>query len=97
MSRRLLEEMSGIGEVSAGGVVLRSTPYTLEVWGEDTEAGHLAHPSIEGHIDITGISEAVVLAGPTTLTLKLEDGRHLPFSITDTGGKIVGRGFVEVA
>jgi hypothetical protein len=97
MSRRLLAELSGIGEVSAGGVVLRSTPYSLEVWGEDTEAGQLAHPSIEGHIDITGIGEAIVLAGPSALTLKLEDGRHLPFTITDTGGKIVGRGFIEAA
>ena len=97
MSRRLLEEVSGIGEVSAGGVVLQSRPYTLEVWGEDPEAGRLTHPAIEGHIDITGIGEAVVLAGPTTLTLKLEDGRRLPFSITDTGGKIVGRGFVQAA
>jgi hypothetical protein len=97
MARRLLEELSGNGEVYAGGVVLRSTPYKLEIWGEDTEAGHLAHPAIEGHIDITGIAEAVVLAGPATLTLKLEDGRYLPFTITDTGGKIVGRGFVQAA
>jgi hypothetical protein len=97
MSRRLLEELSGMGEVYAGGVALRSTPYKLEIFGEETEGGHLAHSVIEGHIDITGIGEAIVLAGPSMLTLKLEDGRHLPFSITDTGGKIVGRGFVEAA
>jgi hypothetical protein len=86
-----------MGEVRAGDVLLRSTPYHLEVWGEDTEGGFLAHPTIEGHIDIAGISEALVLAGPASLTLKLEDGRHLPFSITDTGGKIIGRGFVQAA
>ena len=97
MSRRLLQEMSGVGEVRAGDVLLRSTPYRLEIWGEDTDAGFLAHPTIEGHIDITGIGEALVLAGPSSLTLRLEDGRHLPFSITDTGGKIVGRGFVQAA
>ncbi|HYN09575.1 MAG TPA: hypothetical protein VES67_19490 [Vicinamibacterales bacterium] len=97
MSRRLLEELSGVGEIQAGALVLRSTPYQLEVWGEETDASHLAHPVIEGHIDIAGIAEAVVLAGPEGLTLKLEDGRRLPFSITDTGGKIVGRGFHQAA
>ncbi len=97
MSKRLLEALSGVGEIHAGGLLLRSTSYHLEIWGEDTDAGHLAHPAIEGHIDITGIDEALVLAGPATLTLRLEDGRHLPFSMIDTGGKIVGRGFVQAA
>jgi hypothetical protein len=97
MSRRLLEELRGVGEIQAGTHVLRSTPYQLEVWGEESDASHLARPVIEGHIDITGISEAVVLAGPEGLVLKLEDGRRLPFSITDTGGKIIGRGFHQAA
>jgi hypothetical protein len=47
-----------------------------------------------GHIDITGIAEAVVLAGPRALTLTLEDGRRLAFELTGTGGGIVGRGWL---
>jgi hypothetical protein len=97
MARRLLEELSGVGEVHVGDTVLRSAAYRVEVWGEGTDGGQLAHPVIEGHIDLTGIGEAVVLAGPDSLTLKLEDGRRLLFSIADTGGKIVGRGILEAA
>jgi hypothetical protein len=43
------------------------------------------------------MSEAVVLAGAESLTLKLQDGRRLPFAILDTGGRIVGRGDLEPA
>ena len=51
----------------------------------------------EGVIDLSGIGEAVVLAGPDSLTLTLEDGRRLLFSVADTGGKIVGHGILEAA
>jgi len=47
--------------------------------------------SIDGHIDITGLAEAIVLAGPGSLTLTLEDGRRLAFQLTGSGGGIVGR------
>jgi hypothetical protein len=53
--------------------------------------------SIEGHIDITGIAEAVVLAGSESLTLRLQDGRWLAFSLTGTGGGIIGRGGLQPA
>ena len=49
---------------------------------------------VDGHIEIGGIAEAVVLAGPGTLTLTLEDGRRLAFELTGTGGGIVGRGWL---
>ena len=55
----------------------------VETWGE-----------IEGHIDITGIGEAVVLAGPEALTLRLEDGRRLLFTLAGTDGRIVGKGLM---
>lgn len=97
MAGRLLEELSGVGEVKVGDTVLRAVKYRLEVWGEGTHDGQLAHPVIEGHIDLSGIGEAVVLAGPDSLTLTLEDGRRLLFSVADTGGKIVGRGILEAA
>ena len=96
MGRRVIETLRGIGEVYAGDVLLRHTRYELSVWIDD-EAGNRQIPSdaivnVDGHIDITGIGEAVVLAGPGQLTLRLDDGRRLSFVLTDTGGAIVGRG-----
>jgi hypothetical protein len=113
MARRLLESLSGIGSVCAGDLLLRTTPYQLSIWLEEDVAApedgssgdgsssvkpRAASPvCIEGHIDITGIAEAVVLAGSESLTLRLQDGRWLMFSLTGTGGGIVGRGALQPA
>jgi hypothetical protein len=96
MARFLLESLSGVGAVHAGEVLLRTTTYELSVWSDNPPAA--PHPqavaTIDGHIDITGIAEAVVLAGPGTLTLTLQDGRRLAFELTGTGGGIAGRGWL---
>jgi len=96
MTRRLLESLSGVGTVHAGDTLLRTTRYTLSVWSPDesTAAEPKAVGTIDGHIDITGIAEAVVLAGPESLTLTTEDGRRLGFQLTSSGGSIVGRGWL---
>ena len=91
MARRVVESLTGVGEIFAGDVLLRSTPYKLTVFQEDEHLAAPAAPNVDGHIDITGIAEAVVLAGPQDLTLRLEDGRRLPFTLKDTGGHIVGK------
>lgn len=69
--------------------MLRTTTYELSLWSDDRQPAPEENPealaSIEGHIDITGIAEAVVLAGPRALTLTLEDGRRLAFELTGTG------------
>jgi hypothetical protein len=96
MGRRLLESLSGVGAVHAGEVMLRRTHYELSVWSEDrANSANSPETTVDGHIDITGIAEAVVLAGPGTLTLTLEDGRRLAFQLTSSGGSIVGRGWRE--
>ena len=96
MARRVLESPRGVGEVYAGPVLLRAATYALSVWVEDDASP--AQPShVDGHIDITGISEAVVLAGPGELTLRLQDGRRLQFVLTGTGGAISGRGGLQAA
>jgi hypothetical protein len=97
MSKRLIEELSGIGEIRTGDIVLRSTAYRLAVWADEGPDGSADHGpvTIDGHIDIDGIAEAVVLTGPDSLALALEDGRRLAFSVTDTGGRIVGRGGLQ--
>jgi hypothetical protein len=98
MTRRLLETLSGVGEIHAGELLLRRTTYEVKVWADEAPAasGQDSNTvaSIEGHIDITGIAEAVVLAGPGTLTLTLEDGRRLAFQLTASGGGIIGRGWL---
>jgi len=98
MARRLLETLRGVGTVHAGNLPLRTTQYELSLWADDTppapgeDARQVA--SIDGHIDITGIAEAIVLAGPDTLTLTIADGRRMAFQLTGTGGGIVGRGWL---
>jgi hypothetical protein len=99
MGQRVLETLRGVGEVYAGDLLLRRTPYELSLWIDDEAADRQVRGdapvnpvNIDGHIDITGIGEAVVLAGPGQLTLRLEDGRRLSFTLTGTGGTIVGRG-----
>ena len=92
MSKRLVESLKGMGTVYAGPELLRRTPYELHVWAIEGAAPSV---EIEGRIDIAGIGEAVVLAGPDVLTLQLEDGRRLAFTLTASTGHIVGRGGLE--
>lgn len=91
MAPRVVESLSGVGQVYAGDVLLRSTPYRLSVLRDDDSPADATALAIEGHIDITGIAEAIVLAGPLALTLRLEDGRRLEFALTNTGGTIMGK------
>ena len=101
MARRLLQALTGTGDIYTGDRLLRQTPYQLSVWARHDSPGEdddkYAIGEIEGHIQIAGMGEAVVLAGADSLVLKLQDGRRLPFAILDTGGRIVGRGGFEPA
>ena len=94
MTGRLIESLRGTGAVHAGDQLLRTTQYDLTVWSPDDSSGggrtSQEGSTIEGHIEITGIEEAVVLAGPDTLTLTLEDGRRLAFRLASSGGGIAG-------
>jgi hypothetical protein len=95
MTKRLVEVLSGVGTIHAGELLLRTTRYDLSLWSDDQQRApgdaSAAVASIDGHIDITGLAEAIVLAGPGSLTLTLEDGRRLAFQLTGSGGGIVGR------
>jgi hypothetical protein len=98
MTRRLLESLSGVGAIHSGDVLLRTTAYQVSLWSDEEPPAAGEAPKavalIDGHIDITGIAEAVVLAGPGTLTLTIEDGRRMAFQLTSSGGAIVGRGWL---
>lgn len=101
MAKRLVESLNGVGAMYAGDTLLRSVPYKLSLWSEGDPSATDARPgpvtSIDGHIDITGIAEAVVLAGPENLILQLEDGRRLRVQLTSSAGGIVARGGFEPA
>ena len=95
MARRLIDSVTGIGSVQAGNHTLRATRYRLSFWANDdlpqpSDAADTA-PTVDGHIDISGIGEAAVLSGPDSLTLTLADGREIAFRINSTAGDIVGR------
>jgi hypothetical protein len=94
MARRLVDSVTGIGSVQAGTHTLRATQYRLSFWVNDdlphTNPADSA-PTVDGHIDISGIGEAAVLSGPDSLTLTLADGREIAFRIKSTAGDIVGR------
>jgi hypothetical protein len=92
MARRVIETLTGVGAVYADDVLLRTTSYALEVWRDE---GNDESVHVEGRIDVTGLGEAVVLAGPGVLTLHLADGRRLPFTLTASTGHIVGRGGLQ--
>ena len=91
MARQTMAVVSGAGEIYAGDRLLRRTGYRLEV---SSDAGNRLSPStvIGGSIDITGMAEALVLAGAEALTLRLEDGRSVPFTLGSTAGRIQVQG-----
>jgi hypothetical protein len=93
MAERLIESLHGTGAIHAAGQLLRMVKYDLSVWSVDPSVGDTTQGGsrIDGHIDITGAGEAVVLAGADSLILTLEDGRRLAFQLTSSDGGI-GRG-----
>ena len=93
MARRLVDSVSGTGSVHAGDLMLRLIPYRLSFWVNDDPAAQPEGPrpmTVDGHIDISGMGEAAVLAGSDALTLTLEDGRRISFRLKSTFGDIVG-------
>jgi hypothetical protein len=89
MTERMTEILTGVGDVYAGDQLLRHTTYRLEISSAlAATPGGGAPTVVEGTIDITGMGEAVVLAGAQQLTLRLEDGRTLQFRLLSSAGRI---------
>ena len=94
MAGDAVEYLTGIGEIYAGDQLLRRAWYELTV--SSWEAGASAdNPPIVGSIDVDGMGEAAVLAGPDRLMLKLEDGRRVMFNLSSTAGRIRGYGLKD--
>lgn len=91
MTRKTIQVLSGVGEIYGGDRLLRTTAYRLDVIADSASHG----TTIEGSIDISGMAEAVVLAGAPELTLLLEDGRHVSFTLASSTGHIRVNGALE--
>jgi len=85
MSRKTME-LTGVGDIYSGDQWLRRTTYRLEL-AQDPEPG-APETVVGGSLDISGMGEAVVLAGAEVLILHLEDGRRLSFTLSSTAGRI---------
>ena len=88
MARREAERLSGTGTILVGDVVVRTTHYEISVVADAEGSGPEGGVTIEGSIDISGMGEALVLAGPGPLTLRLEDGRRVVFTLVSTSGRM---------
>ena len=87
----MVEVLSGEGEIYAGDRLVRRTRYRLNVGLEDASIGS----GIEGTIELATEGEATVLARVEQLTLLLDDGRYLAFSLAGPGGRIRAHGGLE--
>lgn len=82
--------LHGIGEVFVGDRLIRHTEYRLEVAAEPS--ADTAATIVEASIDVSGTPEAFVLSRAGHLTLCLEDGRSVPFTLASPRGRIVVHG-----
>ena len=76
--------LTGEGEIYAGDRLLRRTTYRLTI----VDDGETDAPRIEGTVKIATEGEAIILTRVEKLTLLLDDGRHLAFSLVSPSGRI---------
>lgn len=86
-----MTELHGEGEIFAGDRLVRRTRYRLTISeGDTSDPG-----GIEGTIDLATEAEATLLARVERLTLLLDDGRYLSFSLASPDGRIRAHGGLE--
>jgi Ribbon-helix-helix protein, copG family len=101
MSREVVEQLSGVGEVTreSGGTSLGPRRYRLVVWQEihnvrtmgDAVSRVEGLRSITGSVELQGHEGLTELVGES-LVLQLQDGRRLPFFFRSSDGSIAPRG-----
>jgi hypothetical protein len=90
---KLVEECVGIGELVRGEHVYRAIRYRVSRFQGMALSG-LPVPGvyrIEGSVELDRVPNPAELVG-SSLTLKLEDGRALPITLADTGGRVLAEG-----
>ena len=93
--RKKLEDLDGEGELlKDDGTSLGQRRYTLTVWQDLVDVGNGQTvdglKSVEGRVAFEGGAAITLMSA--SLSLKLKDGRTLPFFFTDTTGRIAARG-----
>ena len=91
MTRNTTEVLIGEGEIYAGGRLLRRTTYRLNI----ADGGASGSNNIEGEIVIATEGEAIILTRAEVLTLLMDDGRQLKFSLVSPTGRIKAHGGLE--
>lgn len=91
MNRQRMEVLSGEGEIYAAGRLLRRTTYRLTIGHGDVPGSS----RVEGAIAIATEGEAIILTRAEILTLLMDDGRHLAFSLVSPTGTIEAHGGLE--
>ena len=88
MAQDSIQVLNGEGEIYAADRLLRRTTYQLTILeGDEVDA-----PRIEGTIGIATEGEAIVLTRAQQLTLLMDDGRYLLFSLASATGRIRAHG-----
>jgi hypothetical protein len=91
---KLVEECSGVGDLSGQGEVLPHVRYKIARYQAFSAGNGLPIPGlhrIEGAIDLPNDERVAGLIG-TPLVLRLEDGRALAVTLTDSAGRVLSEG-----
>ena len=91
---KLVEETSGIGELSSDGVVLHRVQYRLNRFQGMTEQSEMPIPGlfrIEGSIEFAATANPDEWVG-IPLRLRLQDGRVVGITVVNAEGLILSEG-----
>ena len=91
---KLVEESSGIGELTLNGAVLRQVRYRLSRFQGIIEGSGLPVPGlhrIEGSIAFNARTDPLEWIG-IPLSLKLQDGRVVGITLVNSEGRILNEG-----
>ncbi|MBI4522109.1 MAG: hypothetical protein HY701_14830 [Gemmatimonadetes bacterium] len=91
---KLVEEYAGVGDLMQKGEVVRRVHYRISRYQGLLEGSGMPIPGlhrIEGTIDVDAGWDTGGLVG-ASLVLRLADGRTLPITMIDPGGRILSEG-----
>jgi len=92
---KLVEECSGRGELRQGTESLQNVPYRIRRYQGMSDGSGLPIPGLfrtEGSVDLSEMTAESTPWIDVSLVLKLEDGRALAVTITDSTGRVLSEG-----
>lgn len=91
---KLVEELAGVGDLSAAGDVIRQVQYQIARYQGMHDVTGVPIPGvhrIEGSVDPRGAFDFEPFVG-ASLVLRLEDGRALGITLADGRGRVLAEG-----